>query len=205
MYFSAAHRLPYCCSNSSYAGANNEGPVRFHGSKVERKTGLILPTAVFIRLNTTVGNCAVHLCTMETPNAPQYTFVQLGKNWIRIDLQRISHIESFGDYVRWYETGNQHNKSSSSKLTETRLSQLSEQLEPYGFVRVHRRYAVNIRAVEKFDGESLQMESIVIPVGRTRRQHVLARLRSFGLRDDHQTVRASHPIQVVRSSRQESG
>ena len=164
-----------------------------------------MPTAVFIRFNTTVGNCTVQLCPMENRNTPQYTFVQLGKNWIRIDLQRISHFESSGDYVRWYETGNQYNKSSSSKITETRLSQLSEQLEPYGFVRVHRRYAVNIRSVEKFDGESLQLESTVIPVGRTRRQHVLARLRSFGLRDDHQSVRSSHPIQVVRSSRQETG
>ncbi|MDP4601598.1 MAG: LytTR family transcriptional regulator [Schleiferiaceae bacterium] len=142
---------------------------------------------------------------MENRNTPHYTFVQLGKNWIRIDLQKISHFESSGDYVRWYETGNQQLKSSSSKITEARLGQLSEQLEAYGFVRVHRRYSVNLRAVEKFDGESLQMESIVIPVGRTRRQHVLARLRSFGLRDDHQTVRGSHPIQVVRSSRQESG
>jgi DNA-binding LytR/AlgR family response regulator len=142
---------------------------------------------------------------MENRITPQYTFVQLGKNWIRIDLQRISHFESSGDYVRWYETENPYTKSSSSKITETRLSQLSEQLEPYGFVRVHRRYAVNIRAVEKFDGESLQLESTVIPVGRTRRKHVLARLRSFGLRDDHQSVRSSHPIQVVRSSRQETG
>lgn len=142
---------------------------------------------------------------MENRITPQYTFVQLGKNWIRIDLQRISHFESSGDYVRWHETGNQQNRSSSSKITETRLSQLSEQLEPYGFVRVHRRYSVNIRAVEKYDGESLQLESTVIPVGRTRRQHVLARLRSFGSRNDHQSVSGSHPIQEVRSSRQETG
>ena len=32
---------------------------------------------------------------MENRNTPQYTFVQLGKNWIRIDLQRISHFELY--------------------------------------------------------------------------------------------------------------
>lgn len=142
---------------------------------------------------------------METKITPQYTFVQLGKNWIRIDLQRISHFESSGDYVRWYETGNQPNKGPTSKITESRLSQLSERLEPYGFIRVHRRYSVNIRAVEKFDGESLQLESVVIPVGRTRRQYVLSRLRSFGLRYDHQSISGPHPIHEIRSSRQVTG
>lgn len=131
---------------------------------------------------------------MEKSNAPDLTFIALGRNLVRIDLQRIIYLESMGDYVRWHERGSPNKSNTGTRITDTRMGLLSEQLEPFGFVRVHRRYTVNIRAIENFDGESIQLESLVIPVGRTRRQHLRLKLTAFGLWNNHQSIWSSHPI-----------
>jgi DNA-binding LytR/AlgR family response regulator len=56
------------------------------------------------------------------------------------------------------------------------LSAVEEKLNDPDFIRVHRKYAVHIRRVTAVEAGQVRIGDIVIPVGRTHRDTLMARL-----------------------------
>ena len=108
----------------------------------------------------------------EDANPDAHTLnVRVGHRTVRVDLPAIRYIESLSDYVKIHTTETTH----TSKL---RLSDLGEQLAPHGFLRIHRSFLVAVRHVDAFTAKEVQVSDQVLPVSRTYREQVMARLRS---------------------------
>lgn len=60
-------------------------------------------------------------------------------------------------------------------ITQT-LKSLAEQFEPYGFIRVHKSYAVNRSMITSISGSMLYIDSQGLPIGKSYRKTFLATL-----------------------------
>ena len=97
--------------------------------------------------------------------------VRVDRRTVRIDLPDIRYAESLSDYVAIHTAGQTH----TSKL---RIRDLEEQLAPHGFLRIHRSFLVAVRHVKAFTSKEVQVAGQTLPVSRSYRKQVQARLRS---------------------------
>jgi two-component system LytT family response regulator len=103
----------------------------------------------------------------------QVLTLRVDRRTVRVDLADVLYVESLSDYITVHTAGHAY----TSKL---RISDLEAQLEPHGFVRVHRSFLVAVRHADAFTAKEVQVAGQVLPISRTYRQHALARLRSGG-------------------------
>jgi len=96
---------------------------------------------------------------------PQVLEIQVDRKTVRLNAADILFLESAADYVLV-------STQEERLITKARLSQLVAELEPAGFLRVHRSFVVRLGAVDSFTATSLMIGETAIPVGRTYR-HVV--------------------------------
>lgn len=95
-----------------------------------------------------------------------------------VKAEEVDWVESEGNYVRLH-VGN------ASHLIRGNLSRLEESLEPFGFIRVHRRFLVNLdRVIEVhpwFGGDAvlLLVSGARVRLSRTYREPFEGRLLSL--------------------------
>lgn len=96
--------------------------------------------------------------------------IQVDRRTVRIDPNDIAYIESLSDYVIIHTR-------SDRLTTKLRISDLEEQLAPYGFTRIHRSYLAPLRGVDSFTSTEIQLGDTILPVSRTYRRGVMKLLR----------------------------
>lgn len=101
---------------------------------------------------------------------PHWT-VRADRKTVRLRIREIRYVESIRDYVKIVMPGD-------SLLTKKSLSDTADELEPYGFVRIHRSFAVNRAHVAAFSSEEVVVDGTRLPVGRAFRQEAIQRLES---------------------------
>ncbi len=83
---------------------------------------------------------------------------------VSIDINSMTHVASFGNYVHIYTQTTSYTKRSTLKQMEQRLS-------AHGFIRIHRSSLVNKAAIEAFDGKLVYFKhGINLPIGRNYKQ-----------------------------------
>lgn len=80
------------------------------------------------------------------------------------------HIEADHDYTTLHTAERKYVLVSS-------LTALEEKLNDPFFLRVHRKFAVDIRRISSIEGSMIRIGEMAIPVGRTHRDAVNRRLR----------------------------
>lgn len=135
----------------------------------------------------------------------RFVFVRSGKKWIRIDLDEVTYLESQGDYIQWIGLPHADKKPPCLLLAHGQMDRLCERLSLYGFVRVHRRFTLNLRHLLSFDGEVAQMPHGSLPVARARRMRLQNRMDELLFRQDNQPIHFSPPEQTIRPRRELSG
>ena len=91
------------------------------------------------------------------------------KKTYRIRLQEIEYIESLKDYIQVHVEG----QTISSKL---KISEVAETLPPY-FLRIHRSYIVNTKAITAFSTYEVELGKTTLPIGSSYKQQVQQVLR----------------------------
>jgi len=107
------------------------------------------------------------------PPVPQSTAsplldVKSGKKTYRIHLEDIRYVESMKDYIRIH-------LPESRVTSKDKLSHFETQL-PAHFIRVHRSYLINLKAVTAFNTSEINLGEILIPIGVSYKQEVLKAL-----------------------------
>lgn len=88
-------------------------------------------------------------------------FLKSGHEYIKIDIDQISHINSDADYTDVYYAEKKFISSESLKYWEDTLSK-------YEFIRVHKSYIVNLKMVEKIAKNQIYLlTKAMVPIGRT--------------------------------------
>lgn len=107
------------------------------------------------------------------PPIPQQAFkplldVKSGKKTYRIQVEDIRFVESMKDYIRIH--------LPDSRITsKDKLSHFETQL-PAHFIRVHRSYLVNLKAITAFNTSEINLGETVISIGVSYKQEVLKAL-----------------------------
>lgn len=116
-----------------------------------------------------------------------------------MDLDGVAFIESQGDYLQWMALPKTDKKPQCLLVAHGQLDRLSDRLSPCGFVRIHRRYLVNLQHLQAFDGEVVTLDHLTLPVARSRRTRLQNRMDHLPIGQNDQSMYPSLPHQGVRS------
>jgi len=81
---------------------------------------------------------------------------------VRLSVDDIYYIESFGDYIIVYKKG-------GKIISRDRISHMEELLRNHQTLRIHRRYLINIEHVSALKGNMVVVNNTQLPIGRTYR------------------------------------
>ncbi len=108
-------------------------------------------------------------------NKQHYCFHTAGGE-VSLPLEMIQYFETEGNYIQVYSLGNNY------RIRET-MSALQEELEPMGFVRVHRGFLVNQAVVEIIGVNELKLrDGSSIPIGRNYAEKAKKEIMRYMLR-----------------------
>ncbi len=99
----------------------------------------------------------------------QAIFVHQDRKKVRIPLSNIHYLESQREYVKIVTT-------DRIVVTKCTLATLEAELPPERFLRVHRSFVVAVERIEAITAQDVEIAGMEIPIGRTYRDVVAARL-----------------------------
>ncbi len=100
---------------------------------------------------------------------PTHFFVKVNKKMVKINFKDILYIESLKDYVSIktvYEDYTTHNN----------LLKISKLIPENDFIRIHRSFTISLHKVEAIDGNRVQIENKMIPIGRNYLKEVKTKI-----------------------------
>jgi DNA-binding LytR/AlgR family response regulator len=99
-------------------------------------------------------------------------FVRADRKMVKINFQEIIYIESVSDYIRI------HMDDLKALVTRETLSNIEARLPREDFIRTHRSFIVSKTRIESFTSDTIGIGKHEIPISRSYREEVLARLES---------------------------
>ena len=104
--------------------------------------------------------------------ATDSVFVKSGSAMVRLELSKVSVIESMGDYVKVWTNG-------ESVVSHQTLGQWESRLPENAFVRLHRSFIVAVAKIDELGGTKVVVGNRKVPVGRAYRERLLERMEKF--------------------------
>lgn len=102
--------------------------------------------------------------------ADQFLFVQVDKKIIRLSFKEILYIESQKDSVIVVT------QRKKIKVRQ-KIGDLEKEFSNKGFIRIHRAYVVAVEAIEGWSATEVEIDGLVLPIGRTYKNQVLKQLQ----------------------------
>ncbi|GEO02795.1 DNA-binding response regulator [Adhaeribacter aerolatus] len=94
-----------------------------------------------------------------------YLFLKTGYEQVKVHYDEILYMEAAGNYITFVL----ENKKLLSRMT---INELSDQLPPEKFTRVHRSYIVANDKIEKIERHQVQVKGNFVPVGASYMQQL---------------------------------
>lgn len=92
-------------------------------------------------------------------------FVKSDKKILKLNLEEITYIEAYGNYIKIY--------SDKMNLTAQTLSEFLDKLPPH-FLRIHKSYVINFNQLKLIDGNQILLQNETkLPIGKSYRKEVL--------------------------------
>lgn len=109
-----------------------------------------------------------YLTLQEKRRTEKNVVVQTQSGYLRVPVSKVLYFEGGGTYQHMFVEG----RSEPVRIT-SRMQKLEEELEPHGFLRVHKGYLVNFSAIDRLGGdEVLLTNGVRIPIGRSKAREV---------------------------------
>jgi two-component system LytT family response regulator len=98
-----------------------------------------------------------------------FIFVRSDRKMIKINFDEIRYVESLSDYIKIH---------SADKTITTRetISNIETKLPAKNFLRIHRSYIVNLKKINSYTNEFVEIGKNAIPISRTYKENVLKKL-----------------------------
>lgn len=100
-----------------------------------------------------------------------YLLVRADRKNVKVLLEDILYLESLSDYVKIITTNN------PVIITKEKISNINEKLT-IPFLRIHRSFIVNTNEISSFSSESIEINSIELPISRSYKKAALQFLKS---------------------------
>ncbi|MFT3740376.1 MAG: LytTR family DNA-binding domain-containing protein [Breznakibacter sp.] len=119
-------------------------------------------------------NKALRIINPDRHEAPlpekEFIFIKSGYKSVKINIDDISYVEGLKEYVTIHAGGHKYVKLDT-------LKNLEQQLSRGRFVRIHKSYIVNVQKVKSFFGNTIELDSVQLPIGRAYKDDVDRMLR----------------------------
>lgn len=120
----------------------------------------------------------IEKCKQARPTSPvrqesiahePFVFFKSDKKVFKVNVKHILYVESFKDFVVIHTT-------SEQIQTYQGISQIEQLLPEDAFLRIHRSFIVALEHIHSFSATAVQIGSVELPIGRTYKAQVSARL-----------------------------
>ena len=108
----------------------------------------------------------------RNPKLEDGFFVREKHALLKIRYDEILYVEALDNYARLVTEKGRH-------VLSTTLKNIENQLEPLGFLRVHRSYLINLQYVEQILPRALRIGEAEIPVSESKRSQLLRMIRTL--------------------------
>lgn len=99
-----------------------------------------------------------------------FMFVKDGYIFRKILLDELLYLESEANYILLHLT------SQKKVMVRSTINDFMEQLEPNRFIRVHRRFSININLIDDIFPAELALQGARIPIGKSYREALFSAL-----------------------------
>lgn len=109
----------------------------------------------------------------DTPNilaAEAFVYLKVDRDMKKVFINEILYIESCKDYVKVFLN------SSKKLMVKQTITAMENLLSDQKFLRIHRSYLISLDNISGYNGLSVQLGSVEIPIGRLYKQAVMERL-----------------------------
>lgn len=105
----------------------------------------------------------------EAVDEHHYVFVPSDKKNVKICLEEILYIESKRDYILI--------KTKNKEVTTYQtITYMEERLPSDRFLRIHRSFIINLKKIESWSNNEIELAETTIPIGRTYKREALKKL-----------------------------
>ncbi len=112
----------------------------------------------------------------NTPAAPMalndHLYIKVDQRLLKVKMTEILYIEAKGDYVLF-------KTKDESLIVYSTLKNVVSKLSEIHFMQVHRSFVVNLNSIDDIEETSLSIGKKVIPISRSNRQALLARINTL--------------------------
>ena len=107
---------------------------------------------------------------VQNEETTQYIFVKRDKKLIKLTIDKINHIEAFGNYVKIF--------MDKMVLVPQTLAGFLEKL-PNNFLRIHKSYVINFDKLKFIDGNRIVLQNDTkLPIGKSYRKLVMNKIEN---------------------------
>jgi len=123
------------------------------------------------KLNRLLGREISSFITNDTPTPGAFVYLKVDRDMKKVFVNDIVYIESWKDYIKIFLT------DGKSLLAKQSISAMENLLSEHKFVRVHRSFMVSLDKISGYNGLSVQLSELEIPIGRLYKQSVMEKLQ----------------------------
>jgi len=123
------------------------------------------------KLNRLMGREISSLIPNDTPNPGAFVYLKVDRDMKKVFVNDIVYIESWKDYIKIFLA------DGKSLLAKQSISAMENLLSEHKFVRVHRSFMVSLDKISGYNGLSVQLSELEIPIGRLYKQSVMEKLQ----------------------------
>lgn len=105
-----------------------------------------------------------------TPPDSDAIFLRQESKLVKIMFTDILYVEALKDFCRVFT-------KQGSLLVSTHLKQMEEMLPASKFVRIHRSYMISLNAISALQGNTVEINKLVLPVGGIYKEDLLKKLK----------------------------
>ncbi|MBS1746839.1 MAG: response regulator transcription factor [Bacteroidetes bacterium] len=98
-----------------------------------------------------------------------YFFIKCNQKIEKIKVSDVLYIEGLSNYIQVHTLKRKY-------ITYLTFKGVEEQLPPHLFIRIHKSFLVSINAIKTIDGNEVILENISLPISRSYKDEVLARI-----------------------------
>jgi DNA-binding LytR/AlgR family response regulator len=163
------YRIPFIflTANSDVETIDRAKKVKPHAYIVKPFTKEELYAAIEIAFSNFTGNQiepkSENSASSQNRN---FMFVKDGYVFRKIFFDELLYLESEANYVLLHLT------SKKRIMVRSTINDFMEQLDPERFIRVHRRFSINISFIENIFPSELTLQEIKIPIGKSYRDEL---------------------------------
>lgn len=107
------------------------------------------------------------------PEVANDIFIKVENKLVKIELDKLLYLESFGEYVKFHMPGKMY-------MTLKTLTSFENSLPSNLFYRLHRSYIINLNKIEVIEDGSVMIGDKWIPISRKLKEQFLQILKDRG-------------------------